>query len=73
MPEPERVDGLSAKQLELLRTIGETSTVRAAAEQLHMSRSNVYAGLRRITRKLQLGSMNDVIALARDGQFSRPD
>ena len=63
------VSGLSTKQLELLSTVSRTRTVRDAAEQLDVSRSNVYASLRRIARKLDVHSVPELVTLARSGIF----
>ena len=60
---------LSPKQLELIRTVGETPTVREAAERLQVSRSNVYASLRRIARKLGVRSVPELVTMARQGSF----
>ena len=60
---------MSAKQVELLSTVGKTPTVRQAAEQLAVSRSNVYASLRRIARKLGVRSVPELVSLARQGAF----
>ena len=64
--------GMAPKQLELLRVVSTTRTIRAAAEELGMSRTNVYAGLRRIVRKLELDSVGDLIGLARQGRLFDP-
>jgi DNA-binding response OmpR family regulator len=66
-PPPGALAGLSPKQRELLDAIAANPTVRAAAEQLHVSRSNVYASLRRIARKLDMKSVPELVALARQG------
>ncbi len=60
---------LSTKQLELIRTVGDTPTVREAAERLRVSRSNVYASLRRIARKLGVRSVPELVTMARQGSF----
>jgi CheY-like chemotaxis protein/DNA-binding CsgD family transcriptional regulator len=64
-----RLAGLAPKQLDMLKVVATTRTIRAAAEELGMSRTNVYAGLRRIVRKLELGSVGDLIGLARQGRL----
>ena len=66
---PGAVDRLSPKQRELLHAVAGTPTVREAAEQLAVSRSNVYASLRRIARKLDVKSVPELVALARQGGF----
>lgn len=64
---PEQLDGLSPRQAELLRAVAATPTVRAAAERLHVSRSNVYASLRRIARRLDTPSVAELVVAARRG------
>ena len=63
----EQMEGLSARQGELLRAVAATTTVLAAAERLGVSRSNVYASLRRIARRLEVASVKELVALARSG------
>ena len=41
--------------------------MRDAADQLAVSRSNVYASLRRIARKLDVRSVPELVTLARAG------
>ena len=69
---PNQVSALSEKQQELLRAIATTPTVRAAAEQLAVSRSNVYASLRRIARKLDVRSVPELVSIARQGGLPTP-
>ena len=64
---PEAYETLSDKQRELLRAVSDTPTVQAAALELAVSRSNVYASLRRIARKLGVTSVPELVALARQG------
>ncbi|MDQ3757440.1 MAG: response regulator [Actinomycetota bacterium] len=66
-PASDALESLSPKQRELLDAIAANPTVRAAAEQLEVSRSNVYASLRRIARKLDMKSVPELVALARQG------
>ncbi|MDQ1402258.1 MAG: two-component system, OmpR family, operon response regulator KdpE [Actinomycetota bacterium] len=61
------MEKLSDKQCELLEVVASTPTVREAAEQLSVSRSNVYASLRRIARKLGVRSVPELVNLARQG------
>jgi DNA-binding response OmpR family regulator len=63
------VSSLSPKQVELLAAVAKTRTVRDAADQLAVSRSNVYASLRRIARKLDIHSVPELVLLARNGAF----
>jgi DNA-binding response OmpR family regulator len=58
---------LSPKQYELLHAVATTATVRTAAEQLGVSRSNVYASLRRIARKLGVKTVPELVTIARQG------
>lgn len=63
----DKVQTLSEKQRELLSTVASTPTVSEAAERLQVSRSNVYASLRRIARKLDVRSVPELVTLARQG------
>jgi DNA-binding CsgD family transcriptional regulator len=58
---------LSSKQRQLLAAVGQTRTVSEAAVRLAVSRSNVYAGLRRIAAKLGIGSVTELVHRARVG------
>ena len=62
-----QLQGLSDKQYELLAAVAGTPTVRAAAEQLSVSRSNVYASLRRIARKLGVKTVPELVTIVRQG------
>jgi DNA-binding response OmpR family regulator len=62
-----QLQGLSEKQYELLAAVAGTPTVRAAAEQLNVSRSNVYASLRRIARKLGVKTVPELVTIVRQG------
>jgi len=65
-PEPEfDLSLLSPKQVEVLEAVGGHSTVRVASASLGVSRSNVYASLRRIASKLHVNSVHELVALAR--------
>jgi DNA-binding response OmpR family regulator len=64
-----RAAELSAKQHKLLRTLQETPSVSEAAAVLGVSRSNVYASLRRIGRKLGTRSVPELLALVRRGEL----
>jgi DNA-binding response OmpR family regulator len=64
-----RVDDLTPKQRELLDLLAEGASVTAVAQQLGMSRSNVYAGLRRIGRRLGLKGTNELLAVVRQGEL----
>ena len=69
-PSSGALETLSPKQRELLDAIAARPTVRAAAEHLQVSRSNVYASLRRIARKLDVKSVPELVALARQGELT---
>ena len=64
--DPEKVSTLSVKQRELLDMVSSTPTVSEAAERLTVSRSNVYASLRRIARKLDVHAVPELVLLVRD-------
>ena len=59
---------LTDKQRGLLRTLSAASSVSAAAIELGVSRSNVYASLRRIIRKNGHESVPELLRLLRAGQ-----
>src|SRR5947209_7278034 len=67
----ERLDQLSPKQLELLHALEGSDTVSQAASALGVSRSNVYASLRRISRKLGVRSVPELLAIVRTGELFR--
>lgn len=70
-PTPDRrglVGELTEKQQELLQAIRRSPTVLAAAESLGMSRSNVYASLRRIARRLDVHSVAELLDDVRAGR-----
>ncbi|MFP5328211.1 MAG: LuxR C-terminal-related transcriptional regulator, partial [Acidimicrobiia bacterium] len=64
-----KLSTLSEKQRELLEMVSTTPTVSEAAERLAVSRSNVYASLRRIARKLEVRSVSELVQLARTGRL----
>jgi CheY-like chemotaxis protein len=69
-PEVKRdIASLSGKQLELLNAIARADSVSAAADVLDVSRSNVYASLRRIGRKLGTRSVPELLDLVRSGDL----
>ena len=68
----DRLDQLSPKQLELLHALEGSDTVSQAASDLGVSRSNVYASLRRISRKLGVRSVPELLAIVRTGELFRP-
>lgn len=72
----ERLTELTTKQLLLLEALSGGSPVTTVARHLEMSRSNVYASLRRISRKLGLTGTDELLSLIRQGALvelrSRP-
>jgi CheY-like chemotaxis protein len=58
---------LTDKQRDLLDAVRQAPTVIEAAAGLGMSRSNVYASLRRIARRLGVRSVTELIDLVRAG------
>src|ERR671923_28288 len=58
---------LTPKQRHLLEALSTRTPVTVVAQQLGISRSNVYASLRRIGRKLGLKGTNELLALLRQG------
>ncbi len=63
-----QVLALSDRQRELLEAVSSTPTVLEAAERLGVSRSNVYASLHRIARRLAVDSVAELVVLARQGR-----
>lgn len=67
------IDGeLTPKQRELLDALMAASSVSAAAQELGTSRSNVYASLRRIGRKLGITDVTELLRLLRQGSLAPP-
>jgi DNA-binding response OmpR family regulator/DNA-binding CsgD family transcriptional regulator len=63
----DRLSELTDKQRGLLERLASAASVSDAATDLGVSRSNVYASLRRISRKLGIASVPDLLVLVRDG------
>ena len=61
---------LTPKQRELLQALLAAPSVSAAAADLGMSRSNVYASLRRVGRKLGVADVSELLRLLRDGSLA---
>lgn len=68
----DRLGDLTEKQRGLLEALADGAPVTAVAAERSMSRSNVYASLRRIGRKLQIDSTNELLALLRQGALLDP-
>jgi DNA-binding response OmpR family regulator len=69
----DRLGDLTAKQRQLLEALATHTPVTAVAQHLGMSRSNVYASLRRVSRRLGLKGTNELLALLRQGALIGPD
>jgi DNA-binding response OmpR family regulator len=63
----DKMSELTDKQRDLLERLASAPSVSDAAGELGVSRSNVYASLRRISRKLGIASVPDLLVLVRDG------
>jgi DNA-binding response OmpR family regulator len=68
----ERLADLTDKQRQLLEELAAAPSVSDAATDLGVSRSNVYASLRRISRKLGIASVPELLTLVREGALLRP-
>jgi CheY-like chemotaxis protein/DNA-binding CsgD family transcriptional regulator len=66
----DRLALLTDKQRNLLKVVAAAPTVIEAAAELGMSRSNVYASLRRINRKLGTRSVTDLLSVVRSGDVT---
>lgn len=60
---------LTPKQRQLLEVLASTPSVSDAAAELGVSRSNIYASLRRIARKLEVSSVPDLLRSLRAGEL----
>jgi DNA-binding response OmpR family regulator len=65
----EKLAELTDKQRDLLVRLATSTSVSDAAGELGVSRSNVYASLRRISRKLGVTSVPELLTLVRDGSL----
>ncbi|MEA3020915.1 MAG: hypothetical protein QOI47_2439 [Actinomycetota bacterium] len=65
----DKLPELTDKQRDLLERLAATPSVSDAATELSVSRSNVYASLRRISRKLGIPSVPELLVLVRDGSL----
>jgi DNA-binding response OmpR family regulator len=66
-PARQLLPSLTPKQRALLEHLATAPSVSDAAVQLGVSRSNIYASLRRIGRKLDVASASELLALVRGG------
>jgi DNA-binding response OmpR family regulator len=69
----EKLSTLTDKQRELLSRLASAASVSDAATDLGVSRSNVYASLRRISRKLGVPSVPELLGLVRDRTLAPGD
>jgi DNA-binding response OmpR family regulator len=69
----EKLSTLTDKQRELLDRLASAASVSDAATDLGVSRSNVYASLRRISRKLGVPSVPELLGLVRDRTLAPGD
>jgi DNA-binding response OmpR family regulator len=69
----EKLGSLTVKQRELLEKLAQASSVSDASAELGVSRSNVYASLRRISRKLGVPSVPELLRLVRDRTLTLDD
>ena len=65
-----KLTSLTEKQRELLDKLADAASVSDAATDLGVSRSNIYASLRRISRKLGVPSVPELLGLVRDGTLA---
>jgi CheY-like chemotaxis protein len=68
-PLPAAAETLTDKQRALLRALQETPSVSDAAAALGMSRSNIYASLRRVGRKLDVVDVSELLRRLRAGDL----
>lgn len=68
----ERLAELTTKQLLLLEALAGGTPVTTVARHLEMSRSNVYASLRRISRRLGLSGTDELLGMIRRGGLLDP-
>lgn len=69
----EQLPLLTEKQRELLSRLSTVPSVSDAAVELSVSRSNIYASLRRISRKLGVASVPELLVLVRNGALAPRD
>lgn len=60
---------LTGKQRDLLRALQAAPSVSDAAESMGMSRSNIYASLRRVGRKLEVDDVSELLRRLRAGEL----
>ena len=65
-----RIDRLTPNQRDLLADLGRGRSVSRVASMREVSRSNIYASIRRIHRKLGTRSVADLVEVARESGLS---
>jgi len=65
----QRLALLSGSQLSLLEALAASDSVTVAADQLNVSRSNIYASLRRICRRLNVRGAAELLDMVRSGEL----
>ena len=65
-----RAEALTEKQRDLLRALQVAPSVSDAAAELGMSRSNIYASLRRVGRKLEVSDVSELLRRLRAGELA---
>lgn len=65
-----RAEALTDKQRDLLRALQMAPSVSDAAAALGMSRSNIYASLRRVGRKLEVSDVSELLRRLRAGELA---
>jgi DNA-binding response OmpR family regulator len=68
-PTRDKLESLTDKQRQLLDRLATAPSVSDAATDLGVSRSNVYASLRRISRKLGVATVPELLDLVRSGDL----
>ncbi|MFZ6004132.1 MAG: response regulator [Actinomycetota bacterium] len=66
---PDQADAITDKQRALLQALQKSASVSDAAAELGMSRSNIYASLRRIGRKVGVADVSDLLRQLRAGNL----
>lgn len=65
----DKLADLTDKQRELLSALADGDPVVTVAQRIDTSRSNIYASLRRISRRLGLSGTDELLALVRQGML----
>lgn len=68
-----RLGDLTDNQRRMLAVLARATSVTEAAAGMGVSRSNVYASLRRVSRRLGIGSVTELLTLLRGGDLDVAD